>query len=224
MKSLPFLELLERRTLLAAGHDDQSCALEALNLHISEGDECVIEQQASISENEAPTEMRTEAERSLLDWAAYTAGRLGVTAVSAALGLLEGGVVAVPSFVLIKGIEAVRGELPSPVKILVGLTTYPLSLQVMDQLLIEDEPSDPLFKLLYPVKWSVACSDSAIQWLEEIHSLEVETWAEALQPRSIKNFYWAAAATVFTGSTGGFDYPHLELPERAEHKSCPCEC
>lgn len=84
----------------------------------------------------------------------------------------------------------------------------------MDELLTQEEPSDPLLKLLYPVKWLVETSDSIIKYFEEIPSLEVDSWAKALQPHALKNFYWAAATTVFSGAPSGFDYPHLELPER----------
>jgi len=225
------LEPLETRTLLA-GLEGDECIFDGQEFPDFEENGRDIDDGNCYWETESEGSEGLHSEQGIFDGVKYASSRLGVSLVSSVLGIVEGGIVALPSAALILGGEYLLSKVPAPtplsmsapVKILLGLATYPLSLQVMDELLTQEAPSDPLLRVLSPVKSLVETSDSIIKYFEETPSLEVGTWTKALQPRALKNFYWAAATTVFSGASGGFDYPHLELPERAEHDECHCEC
>tara|TARA_B100000989_G_scaffold265283_1_gene218095 strand:+ start:408 stop:1001 length:594 start_codon:yes stop_codon:yes gene_type:complete len=152
-------------------------------------------------------------ESSLLDSLTYAVHRSTVTLSSMALGVVEGAIVATPSWVLIKGAESIFGELSVPSKILLGLATYSLSLEFFAELVTSEEPKDPVLRCLYPIKAWVDYSNSWVDSFESDTFLDAASWAKALQPHSLKNAYWSASTTVFSGLPSGFDYPHLELPE-----------
>lgn len=225
------LEPLEIRTLLT-GPEGDDCILDGQDFPGCGDDGGDFDEGNCYWQIEDGDIEGVDPEQGFFNGIEYALERLGVSLISSGLGVIEGAVVALPSIALIVGGEYLLGKVPAPaplsmsapVKILLGLATYPLSLQVMDELLTQEAPSDPLLRVLSPVKSLVEGSDSVIKYFEEVPSLEVESWAKALQPRALKNFYWAAATTVFSGASGGFDYPHLELPERAEHNECYCEC
>ena len=223
MKNALTLEFLGTRTLLAATDDPEDCEFHGPDGSDGDSTECIFQKNTD-GDNEG---MCFEEGRSVLGWAGYIAARAGVTLVSVAQGIVEGSIVALPAIALIGGSEYALGHrIPDsvkiPAKIMAGLATYSLSLQGFDALLTQEEPTDPVLELLSPVKSLFEASESLTQAFHESAYLEVDAWAKPLQPRSIKNSYWAAATTVFSGVSGGFDYPHLELPERGEHGGDPC--
>lgn len=102
--ALPRLECLEKRALLAG----DSCELDGQGFSgyaMDESDVCWDDQS---KDNENP-----DSSQGVFDGMKYASARLGVSLAASGLGIIEGGIAAMPSVMFILGGEHLLGKVPT---------------------------------------------------------------------------------------------------------------